>query len=43
MRSHIGFERLWSMKIPVPYSLFVSPAVSARLTGRVRSWPQMIR
>ncbi len=23
MRSHIGFERLWSMKIPVPYSLFV--------------------
>ena len=23
MRSHIGFDRLWSMKIPVPYSLFV--------------------
>jgi enamine deaminase RidA (YjgF/YER057c/UK114 family) len=26
MRSHIGFERLWSMKIPVPYSLFVREA-----------------
>ena len=23
MRSHIGFDRLWSMKIAVPYSLFV--------------------
>jgi len=23
MRQHIGFERLWSMQIPVPYSLFV--------------------
>jgi enamine deaminase RidA (YjgF/YER057c/UK114 family) len=23
MRSYIGFDRLWSMKIPVPYSLFV--------------------
>ena len=23
MRHHIGFERLWSMKIPVPYSLFL--------------------
>lgn len=23
MRSHIGFDRLWSMKIPVPYSLFI--------------------
>lgn len=23
MRQHIGFERLWSMQIPVPYSLFL--------------------
>lgn len=23
MRSHIGFDRLWSMQIPVPYSLFL--------------------
>ena len=23
MRSHIGFDRLWAMQIPVPYSLFL--------------------